>query len=201
MAEPPGSPKWRVSQVCSARDGQRDADADGDAGERQPQEGEAGRGQRKAAGHRGGDGEAEAYQAAGVVQQRLAFEDVHQPLRDRRARGDGADGHRVGRRDDGRQREGDRQRHGRNHPVDQEAGADHGEHHQAERQFEDDALVAQQPAFGDAPAVQEQQRRQEQQEEHVRSSSTPCGVTVTTSAPSAICTSGSGSDTGSRRAR
>ena len=33
------------------------------------------------------------------------------------------------------------------------------------------------------------------------SSSTPCGVTVTTSAPSAICSSGSGSDTGSKRTR
>jgi len=52
--------------------------------------------------------------------------------------------------------------------VDQQTGTHHGEHHQAECQLQNGALVAEQTLLGNAPSVQEQQRRQEQQEEHVR---------------------------------
>ena len=47
-------------------------------------------------------------------------------------------------------------------------GADDGEDHQAQGQFEDGALVAQQAALGDATAIEEQQRRQEGEEEQFR---------------------------------
>jgi len=52
--------------------------------------------------------------------------------------------------------------------VDQEAGADHGEQHQAERQLEDGRAVAEQAHLGNAPAVEEQQWRQEHEEKDVR---------------------------------
>ena len=171
------------------------------AGHRHPQEGQRGRGQREGAGHHRRHRETEADQAGRIVEQRLAFQDVHQSLGNRCLGGDRADRHRVGRRDDGRQRKAHRQRHHRNHPVDQQAGTDDGEHHQAERQFEDRALVAEQTLLGDAPAIKEQQRRQEQQEEHFRLQRVAAVEHPAMTAPRPICTSGSGNENGRTRTR
>jgi hypothetical protein len=122
----------------------------------------------KRAGQGGGDGKAHADEAGRVVEQRFALEDVHQPVGDRHAGGNRRNRDRIGRRDDGGQREGDGERHRGEQQVDQQADAEHGEDDEAERQLEDDALVAQQAFLGDAPAIEKQQRRQEQQEEQVR---------------------------------
>ncbi|GAV36694.1 hypothetical protein ROTAS13_04382 [Roseomonas sp. TAS13] len=62
--------------------------ADGDAAEGELEEGDGGLGEGEGAGERGRDGEAQADQAGGVVQEGLAFQDVHQPVRDGHARGD-----------------------------------------------------------------------------------------------------------------
>ncbi|MNS82313.1 hypothetical protein D3C72_1160540 [compost metagenome] len=70
-------------------DGQGHDHADGDPGHSQPGEGPDRAGQGEGAGRRGDDGDPHAGQARRVVQQRLAFEDMHQPLGDRRPRGDG----------------------------------------------------------------------------------------------------------------
>ena len=147
------------------RHGRRDARRD--PGEGEPEEGDAGVGQREAARGRGDDGEAHADEAGGVVQQGLALEDAEEaprqagPLEDRSHR------HRIGRREDGGEGEGDRQRHRRDHPVDEKADADDGEDDEPEGEVHDGAKVAEEPVLGDAPAVDEEQRRQEEQEEDV----------------------------------
>ena len=69
-------------------------------------------------------------------------------------------GDRVGGRDDCRERKRNGVRHRGNQPMDEQAHAEHREEHEPERERENHAAIAQQPFFGDAPAVQEQQRRQ-----------------------------------------
>ena len=93
---------------------------------------------------------------------------MHQPSRDRHPRGNRRDGDRIGWRQDRGEREGDRKRYRRDHPVDQKADQDHREHDKPKRQFQDHRLVAKQPFFGNAPAVKKQQRRQKQQKEEMR---------------------------------
>lgn len=85
--------------------------------------------------------------------------------------------------------------------MDQQARADHGEYHQAQRQFQDGRLVAEQALFGNAPAIQEQQRRQEQQEEQLRFQFMPGIEHTETTAPSAIWTNGKGNENGRMRIR
>ncbi len=148
--------------------GEGDADADRHARQSQPGEGSKGAGQGKGAGRRRQHGDPHEGQAAGVVQQGLAFENVHQPLGDGRPPGDGLNRNGVRRRQDGRQGEGHGQRHGRDHPVDQKAQPQNGEDHQPQRQFQNHHPVPEQRLLGDAPPVDEQQRRKEQQEEDIR---------------------------------
>lgn len=58
--------------------------------------------------------------------------------------------------------------------MNEEAGANHGEDDQPQRQFQNGRLVAEQALLGNAPAIQEQQWRQEQQEEQLRFQLVPC---------------------------
>jgi len=52
--------------------------------------------------------------------------------------------------------------------VDEIAGADHGEEHQAERHHQDRPAHPPDFPLGNTPAVDEQQRRNEQEEEQLR---------------------------------
>ncbi|SVJ73849.1 Uncharacterised protein [Klebsiella pneumoniae] len=140
---------------------------DGQAADRDQEEVEAGVHQREHAGHRRGDGELECHQARGIVHQRLALQQVHQalgqpPLGDRRDR-QGVRG-----RQHGGEGEGSRQGNFRDQQVDEIAGADHGEEHQAERHHQDRPAHPPDFPLGNTPAVDEQQRRNEQEEEQLR---------------------------------
>src|SRR3546814_2106914 len=86
-------------------------------------------------------------------------------FRDRHALGDRGDSNRVSRRNDGRESESDCQRHGWDHPVDEQAHAQDSEHDEAQGQLEDGLAVLEQFFPRNAPPVEKQQRRQEQQEE------------------------------------
>ena len=146
----------------------RNAEADSDTAQRDPNEAERGIGQRERAGQYGGDRETQTDEAGRVVEKRLAFQNVHQPSWDGYARGNGRHGDRIGRRYHRRQRERDGERHCRDHPVHEEAHTDHGQNDQAERQFEDRRPVLEQFLVRDAPAVEEQERRNEEEEEDFR---------------------------------
>ena len=116
-----------------ARDKPGHAGADGDPAKRDPKEVEGGILKRESTGERGGNRETQADQTRGIVQERFPFQHMHHPLRNGHALSDRRTGDRVGRRDDRGQRESDGKRHRGDHPVDEEAHADHGEDDEAER--------------------------------------------------------------------
>ncbi|MNN68713.1 hypothetical protein D3C81_1844420 [compost metagenome] len=93
---------------------------------------------------------------------------MHQARRDRTLRGNRRHRHRIGRRQDGRQRKGGSQRNCRNHPVYEVTHADHGEQDQADRQRHDRTRIAEEGTLWNAPAVEEEQRRNEKQEKEFR---------------------------------
>ncbi len=116
---------------------------------------------------RGGYRQLEGHQPGGVVEQALGIDDVGHLAGQRQVGGGGGRGHRVGGRDDGAQREGHRQRHGRDQPVDEVPHHHHRQHHQAQGQQQHRAQHVQQVAPRQHARVGKQQRRDEQQQEHL----------------------------------
>ena len=139
--------------------------ADGQTASGHPDEILGDRTPRECAGQRRGNREFQCHQTGRVVEQRLAFEDVHGLVGHAQIARDGRDGDRIGGRDHGGQREGDGQRNLGNHPVDEIAQTEYREHHQTEGQQQDGAGQREELALGNAPTVGEQQRRNEQQHE------------------------------------
>ncbi len=139
-----------------ARDKPGHAGADGDPAKRDPKEVEGGILKRESTGERGGNRETQADQTRGIVQERFPFQHMHRPLRNGHALSDRRTGDRVGRRDDRGQRESDGKRHRGDHPVDEEAHADHGEDDEAERKSQDRPAILEQFFPRDAPAIEEQ---------------------------------------------
>src|SRR5882757_7936804 len=139
-----------------------------DPANRDPQERAESIDERERPGQSRSDGKTHADKTRGVIEQGLAFKNVHQTLGDRYAGSDCGYGNRVRRRNDRGEREGDGDRHLRDHPVDKETNAHDCEYDEAECEFQDRSLVTEQTLLGNAPAVQKEKRRQKQQEENIR---------------------------------
>src|SRR5882757_6766236 len=139
-----------------------------DPANRDPQERAESIDERERPGQSRSDGKTHADKTRGVIEQGLAFKNVHQTLGDRYAGSDCGYGNRVRRRNDRGEREGDGDRHLRDHPVDKETNAHDCEYDEAERELQDCSLIAEQTLLGNAPAVQKEKRRQKQQEEDIR---------------------------------
>ncbi|MGY3330393.1 hypothetical protein ACVILI_003410 [Mesorhizobium sp. USDA 4775] len=120
-------------------------------------------GKGKTAGQCRRDGKAEHDQARRIVEQGLAFQNVHQPRRDDVPVDDRGDGHRIGRRQHGREREGNDQRNARHEPVQGIAETDNGEEDEADGKVEYRPAQCHQLALGRAESIAEEQRRNEHQ--------------------------------------
>jgi hypothetical protein len=80
---------------------------------------------------------------------------MHQALRKRDALCDGGNCYGIGGRQDCCERERDRKRYGRDHPVDEKAHADHRENDQPKCQLDDGLAILEQFLSRDAPTIQE----------------------------------------------
>ena len=95
---------------------------------------------REAAAHRGGHGHPVGHERGRVVHEALALDDVHEPARGAELAHDRRGGHRIGRRDDRAEREGQRPREPDRLVPDHGDGPDRHEH-QADRRHRDRAQV------------------------------------------------------------
>ena len=118
-------------------------------------------------GQRGGDSKFQCHQARGIVQQRLALQQVHGFAGHAQVARNGRDGHRIGGRDHGGQGKGHGQRNAGNQPVNEVAQAKYGDEHQAKGQQQNRLGQGKKFALGNAPAVGKQQRRNEQQQKQL----------------------------------
>ena len=123
---------------------------------------------REAAAHRRKNGKPETDQSGGIVEQRLAGQDMQEASRCGAALEDGAHRDRIGGRQHGRQREACRERHVGFQPMDEPAAGERAEQHQPEGKGQDHAAECAQRPHRHLVGVGEQQWRDEQQHEHVR---------------------------------
>jgi hypothetical protein len=117
---------------------------------------------------RGGDREAEQHEAGRIVQQALAFEQHHQPARQRDALEHRLRGDRVGRRHDRAEREARGPRQRRHDPVHGVADRERRERDRADREQQDAADVALEFLPDGEICAVHQQRRQEHQQHELR---------------------------------
>ncbi len=122
---------------------------------------------REVAADDGVDGQRVDHDRRDVVEQALALQYRDQPARQSDGPGDGDGGHRVGRRDEGADRDGGGQRQSGQQPVDGARDRDRGDHHQGDGEQQDRADVGPEVADGGAPGDREDQRRQHQRQDQV----------------------------------
>ena len=112
--------------------------------------------------HRHCYGKLQRHQARGVIHQRFALQNAHDFFRDAPFANNPGERHSIGRRKHRRQRKGGDQRNARHHPVNKEANADHGDHHQRQREAENLSTMFEKFTGRRFPAISEQQRRDKQ---------------------------------------
>src|SRR6266478_3361605 len=114
-----------------------------------------------------GDGEFESEEAGGIVDEAFAFEDVHDPLRQAEALGDGGGGDGVGGGDDRAQDEAESPVEPRKHPARRFGDAKHGKTDQAEGEKKDADQIEFEIAPGGQPSRGIQKRREHGEEDDV----------------------------------
>jgi len=118
-------------------------------------------------GHQQANAELQRQQSAGIVQQALAFQHVHQPPRQSQAAGDGGGGDGVGRRDNGAQHQPDPPIEARQQPLPRFGDPDNGESHQAKGQENNADQVEGELPPGSEPRRAVKQRRQNDEKHQV----------------------------------